>query len=208
MNDEQKKKLREILLDRFGIDIDQSKCFSSTQNYAFVPYGEPSFMIRVSKTPKKTRSEIMSELLWLDDLKLFKHTICEPAVSLGGGLLEEFEIDGKCYRASMFRTARGTIKRSREMTPMFFICVGELLGSIHRASEEEGKEGFRFQRKSKSDDFIALKEAAFPNVPAEIQKRILEIEERVNRLPQESGSYGLCHGDFHMNNFFVEENNV
>ena len=156
MKAELKTKMREILLDRYGMDIDQTKCFFSTQNYAFIPHGEPTFMIRVSATPKKTRSEIMSELLWVDDLKMFKQTICEPNVSLRGALMEEFEIDGKTYRASMFRTARGTIKTTKEMTPMYFICVGELLGTIHFASEEESKLGFKFQRKSKAEDFSAL----------------------------------------------------
>ena len=200
--------MRGILLERYGVDIDQTKCFFSTHNYAFIPYGEPSFMVRVSATAKKTRSEIMSELLWIDDLKMFKQTICEPNVSLQGALMEEFEIDGKIYRASMFRTARGTMKTTKEMTPMFFICVGELLGTIHFVSEEESRLGFRFHRKNKAEDFTALKERAFPKISAEIQKRILAIEERVNMLPQEIGSYGLCHGDFHMNNFFVEDNNI
>lgn len=208
MNNELKMKMREYLLEFYNIDIEQTKCFFSTQNYAFIPHGQSTFMIRVSATPKKTRSEIMSELLWVDDLKIFKQTICEPNVSLRGNLLEEFEIDGKTYRASMFRTARGSIKRTGEMTPMYFICVGELLGTIHFVSEEEAKDGFKFLRKSKAEDFTAIKERTFPKIPEEIQQRILKIEEQVNRLPQEIGLYGLCHGDFHMNNFFVEDNNI
>lgn len=43
----------------------------------------------------------------------------------------EFEIDGKPYRVAMFRTARGNIRQTLDMNPMFFICVGELLGKIH-----------------------------------------------------------------------------
>lgn len=65
MNAQLKAKMRVILLDRYGIDIDRAQCHFSTQNYAFIPPGEP-FMIRVSITPKKTRSEILSELMWLD----------------------------------------------------------------------------------------------------------------------------------------------
>jgi hypothetical protein len=57
MNEALQKAMREILMDRYGIDIDRAKCHFSTQNYAFVFPGEP-FMIRVSATPKKTRSEI------------------------------------------------------------------------------------------------------------------------------------------------------
>lgn len=207
MNEELKKRLREILMDRYGVDIDRAKCHFSTQNYAFIFPGEP-FMIRVSVTAKKTRKEIMSELMWVDDLKLFKQTICEPNVSLKGNLLEEFEIDGRTYRASMFRTARGVIKATTEMNPMFFICVGELLGIIHHVSEDEEELGIHFRRKSKAEDFEEMKEKSFDKIPPEVRERILQIEAKVNALPRSVGEYGICHGDFHMNNFFVEENNI
>ena len=207
MNEELKRKLKVVLQERYGVDIDKAKCHFSTQNYAFVFPGE-SFMVRVSASEKKTRSEIISELMWVDDLKLFKQTICEPNVSLRGNLLEEFEIDGKIYRASMFRTARGVIKERTEMTPMFFICVGDLLGAIHHVSTNERESGIRFKRNSQQEKFSALKERVFDQVPIGIKERILKIEEQVNALPKEVGRYGICHGDFHMNNFFVEENNV
>ena len=207
MNDKLKAAIRVILLERYGIDIDQAKCYFSTQNYAFIFPGEP-FMIRVTATPKKTRSEILSELMWLDDLKQFKQTVCEPTVSLKGNLLEEFEIEGKTYRASMFRTARGVIKTTTDMTPMFFICCGDLLGAIHHVSTDEREKGFKFMRGTKADDFAAMKERVRDKIPTEILDRINRIEAKVAALSQDIGHYGLCHGDFHMHNFFVEENNI
>lgn len=207
MNTNLKEKIREVLLQRYDVDIDKAKCFFSTQNFAFIFPGE-SFMIRVSATQKKTRSEIMSELMWLDDLKQFKQTVCEPNISKLGNMLEEFEFDGKTYRASMFRTARGTIKETTNMNPMFFICVGDLLGAIHHISTDERQLGIKFKRSTKAEDFSALKNRVADKVPAEIMARIEEIELRVNNLPQDIGKYGICHGDFHMNNFFVEENNI
>ena len=199
--------MRDILLDRYGIDIYRSRRFFSTQNHAFIFPGEP-FMIRVSITQKKTRSELLSELMWLDDLKQFKQTVCEPNPSLHGNLLEEFEIDGRMYRASMFRTARGVIKQTTEMTPMYFICCGDLLGTIHHVSTDEREKGFKFMRGTKADDFAALKERVREKIPAEILERINSIEAKVAALPQDIGYYGICHGDFHMNNYFVEENNI
>lgn len=207
MDEQLKAAMRAILLDCYGVDIQNAKCHFSTQNYAFIFPGEP-YMIRVSATPKKTRKEILSELIWLDDLKQFKNTVCEPNVSLHGNLLEEFEIDGKTYRANMFRTARGVVKTSTEITPMFFICCGDLLGAIHHVSTDERKKGFKFMRGDKADDFAAMKKRVHEKIPAGIMKRIDEIEARVAALPQDIGRYGICHGDFHMNNFFVEENNV
>ena len=207
MNEFLKKTMRKVLLERYGIDIERAKCHFSTQNYAFVFPGEP-FMIRVSATPKKTRSELLSELMWLDDLKQFKQTVCEPNVSLRGNLLEEFEVNGQTYRASMFRTARGVIKTTTDMTPLFFICVGDLLGAIHHVSTNERELGIKFKRQSKAEDFVALKKRVDDKVPPHIMNKIQKIEMQVNSIPQDSGRYGICHGDFHINNFFVEENNI
>jgi Ser/Thr protein kinase RdoA (MazF antagonist) len=63
-------------------------------------------------------------------------------------------------------------------------------------------------RGTKADDFAAMKERVREKIPADIMVRINQIEERVAALPQNIGHYGICHGDFHMNNYFVEENNV
>lgn len=36
MNEELKQKIREVLLERYGVDIKEAVCCYSTQNYAFV----------------------------------------------------------------------------------------------------------------------------------------------------------------------------
>ncbi len=207
MNEELKQKMREVLQERYGVDIEEAVCRYSTQNYAFI-FQEKPYMIRVSISPKKTRKEILSELMWVDDLKPFKQTICEPNESLNGFFLEEFEIDGRLYRASMFRTARGNIKLTTEMKPMFFICVGDLLGAIHHASSNERELGIQYSRKKMSDNFEELRNRVKEHIPPEIEGRILAVQKEVDSLPEELGRYGICHGDFHINNFFVEENNI
>lgn len=206
MNDENAK-IREILLDCYGVDIAEAECHFSTQNYAYIFPNHP-YMIRVSKTPKKSRKEILSELMWVDDLKQFKQTICEPSVSLKGKLLEEFEIDEVTYRASMFRTARGNVQITTEMKPMFFICVGELLGIIHHVSTDERENGMNYHRRTLMKAFSEQKQKVWEKLEPSIQEKITVIEEQVNALPQSLGTYGICHGDFHSNNFFVEANNI
>jgi len=207
MDEQLKQALRQALLERYGMDIAGARCFYSTQNYAFV-FPDKTHMLRVSMTPKKSRREIMAEMMWVDDLKQFKQTICEPDVSLRGNLLEEFEINGKTYRAGMFRTARGHVEPIASMTPMLFICIGDLMGTIHHVSTNEQELGIRYQRGILADQFARLRERTFPKLPEDVRGRILSIEERVNALPRKTGSYGICHGDFHHHNFFVEANNV
>ena len=182
MNEELKQKLRQFLLACYDLDINEAKCYYSTQNYAFIFPGKP-YMLRVSMTAQKTRAEILSELMWVDDLKQFKQTICEPNMSLNGRLMEEFEIDGKVYRASMFRTARGTVEPVAKMNPMFFVCVGDLLGSIHQVSTNERKLKIHYKRKTLAEQFAQRKERAFPFLSADVQSRIESIEAQVNALP-------------------------
>lgn len=146
-------------------------------------------------------------MMWIDDLKAFKETVCEPSPSLQGKLMEEFEVDGMTYRAGMFRKAKGNVKATVDMTPMFFICVGDLLGTIHRVSTDERKLGLQFSRKKKMDEMIEYKEL-WDAVPDDIRRRILDIKEKLDALPEDVGKFGICHGDFHSNNFFVEENNI
>lgn len=207
MDEKLREKMRSILLECYGVDIEQAICKYSTQNYAFIFPDQP-YMIRVSMTPKKTRSEIMSELMWVDDLKLFKQTICEPETSSHNHILEEFVIDEITYRASMFRTARGNVQVVPEITPMFFICVGELLGSIHKVSADQQKLNMKYRRKSLMDDLGESKKKAWDQLNPKIQEKISAMEEKMMNLPKEPETYGLCHGDFHLNNFFVEANNI
>lgn len=207
MNEELKKKLGDFIKDCYGVDIEEAQFHFSTQNYAFIFPGKP-YMIRVSMAPTKTRQEILSELLWVDDLKAFKQTICEPSPSLHGRILEECEINGIVYRASMFRTARGTVRRANDLDPMYFICVGDLLGAVHEASADQMKLGIRYKRQDSRDRVQQLLEDAKEKLSAEVFERMREIEASVNAIERTEENFGLCHGDFHSNNFFVEANNI
>lgn len=207
VNEAQKAKIRAVVLECYGLDIKDAVFKYSTNNYAYIFPGKP-FMVRISMTAKKTRHEILSELMWVDDLKAFKKTICEPSPSLKGNILEEFEMDGKTYRASMFRTARGNMQAVQEMTPMYFVCVGDLLGTIHAASIDQNQNGIHYKRKAMKDIFARQRQQVWDKIPEEIKSRILSWEKRVNALPETDEIYGLCHGDFHPQNFFVETNNI
>lgn len=207
MDEKLLESIKQILNQRYGVDTSVAKVFFSTQNYAFI-FPDSPYMIRVSITPRKTRREILSEIMWLDDVKSFAATICEPSPSLMGNMLEEFEIDGVMYRAAMFRTAIGKVKPAIEMDSMFFLCVGELLGKVHKASTSEREIGMNFRRSSLSENFDKLVDLYKGNIPHDILNNIISIRDKVHALPQDIGHYGLCHGDFHLNNFFVDNNNI
>lgn len=207
MNEEFRKKMRDVLLADYGLDINQAEFRFSTQNYVYV-FKNPPVIIRVSIRQYRSREEMLSEMIWVDDLKQFKETICEPSPSLNGRLIEEFEIDGVRHRAGMFRAARGGVLDAKKYTPLFFICIGDLVGTVHKVSTNERVLGMKFKRKKCDDIFTGLKQVSFPHLDSRMQDRINLTEEKVRNLPKEAGKYGLCHGDLHGNNFFVDANNI
>ena len=199
--------LREELLKCYGLDINKAKCFFSTQNYAFIFPGEPH-MIRVSIGSVKTREETMSEVLWVDDLKQFSETVCEPFPSLKKHIVEEFEIDGVHYRAAMFRTARGAVREITDLDAMHFIAVGDLLGRIHAAGADSAKAGISYKRKKWYEKQAPSFAYARENLPADLMERIDGIYEKVKAVPEDPRWFGMIHGDFHSNNYFVDGNNI
>ena len=206
MNEQQKEQLRQILLERYGLDINEANCRFSTQNHAFIFPGQPH-MIRVNMA-QRSSEQILGELMWLEDLNAEHATVCEPSPSLQGNLLEEFVLDGKICRASMFRTARGTPITVPRMDRMFFVCAGNLLGKIHSTSEKQNKIGKQYRRPMQPENFSGLKKSVYASLTPELQARIDEIEQRVFALERDAEHFGLCHCDFHLNNFFVENNNI
>jgi len=206
MNEELKQQLREILLELYGLDINEANSRFSTQNHAFIFPGQPH-MIRVNMA-QRSSEQILGELMWLEDLNAEYATVCEPSPSLRGNLLEEFVLDGKICRASMFRTARGTPITIPRMSRMFFVCAGNLLGKIHNASEKQVLAGKKYRRPTQTDTFENLCRTVGPTLDPKLQARIEEIRTRVFAHERSAEAFGLCHCDFHLNNFFVENNNI
>ena len=199
--------IRKYLLECYGLDINEAKCHFSTQNYAFIFPGKPN-MIRVSIGRKKSREETLSEVLWVDDLKQFSETVCEPFPSLKDHLIEEFEIDGVHYRAAMFRTAKGNVRDIAKLDPMYFIAVGDFLGRIHAASADAANQGITYRRKKWDEKREATMEGAKDILPPELMARINDVYSQVKKVPEDPRWFGMIHGDFHINNFFVDGNNI
>lgn len=199
--------IRKQLLDCYGLDINEAKCYFSTQNYAFIFPDKPN-MIRVSIGKGKSREETLSEVLWVDDLKQFSETVCEPFPSLKNHIIEEFELDGVHYRAAMFRTAKGNVRDISRMDPMYFITVGDFLGRIHAASADAANQGITYRRKKWYDKRDITMESARKVLSPEMMERIEQIYCRVKEVPEDPRWFGMIHGDFHTNNFFVDGNNI
>lgn len=62
--------LRDKVIELYGRDIKEAECHFSSRNYAFVfSNGCKPVVLRGSVNTTRTRQDVLSELVWVDDLR-------------------------------------------------------------------------------------------------------------------------------------------
>lgn len=206
---ENKEELREKILECYGRDIAEGSCHFSSRNYAFViSEGSYPVAIRVSVNSGKDRKDVVSELMWVDDLRRELPTISQAVPSLYNHIAEDFEIGGVKYCVTMFRKANGDVLAPKYWNPEYFKETGRVLGQIHRTGKEGYELGFRYKRcqwyEKKSFDFECLENY----LGASAREKAQAIYDEVRALPQTPEVYGMIHGDYQSGNLFVDWDKV
>ena len=199
------KEMREKILEYYEMDINEAKAFHSTGNHAFVFPDES--IIRVGREARKSRKQVLSEILWVDDVKQFSDTICEPYPSLQNNHFEQFEINGEVFNVAKFKKARGGMLTPDRMDNWTAMMVGNLLGRIHKASKQAEEAGIRYKRPNWNELFPPPDMVADMLDPVVLEK-IRGIRDKIENMPKNTDNFGMVHGDFGYNNYYVEGNNV
>lgn len=202
-----KKEIRLKLLELYDLDIDKAKVEYGLQHYSFFFPKEES-LIRLGKATKEDRQSEISRLMWADDLKQFKGTICEPIPSNKGHVLEKFVISGIEFAASRIKVPQGKILHAGDINPMFLICAGDLLGSIHYASKDQSELGMKFNMRSFISEFEEKTKRLGTFLSADMRLAFLNIAEEVDKKEKVPSSYGVCYGEYALGNMLVDSNNV
>ncbi len=139
-------KLEKVVLEKTGYDISNVPVFYGSRNLCYVISNSiKPVAIRISKSDNGSREAIASELLFMDYLKQFIHTICQ-AIPFCGSLVNTVIVDNESFDIVVFKKGNG-YPCLNCTTPGFLKASGSLLGKIHSASIQAGKERFHFKRK-------------------------------------------------------------
>ena len=204
-----KEELRQVLLERFGRDIAEASCHFSSRNYAFV-FSQGCFpaALRVSIGHDKSKADVISELMWVDDLRLSITTISQVVTSLRDRIVEEFDFGSTHYRATLFRKANGDVLPPTHWNDVYFRNAGRLLGQIHRTSVTEYDMGFRYNRCHWQNKPSFQLQALVGCVPDPVLGAAQSLLAKIQALPQEASYYNMIHGDYQMGNLFVDWDTV
>lgn len=203
---ENKEVLRQGILELFDRDIATVPCAFSSRNYAFL-FGEGCFpaVIRVGvESTYRKAADVLSELMWIDDLKNDVSTICQPIPSLQNRMVERIAVGDLIYLATMFRKANGAVLPEKKWDKNYFYNAGALLGEIHRTSSEGTQRGFRYKRRQWDEsmyfDFSCFDEYFGPSARRDAEA----VLEKIKSIPRDPRWYGMIHGDYHSINMFCD----
>lgn len=207
MDEELFEKMSEFVKVLYGLNLNKAKMTYTVNNYLF-QFEDLEEVIRINKKNHLTRSENLAEAYFVDDLKLFVDTICEPSPSKNGHLVEQMQIGNVTYFITKHRKAKGKVVPGKEIGPMYFLCCGEILGAIHKVSTAQRIEGIKYKRPNIIESLRELRENNKKLIPTYIDDQIGHMFANVCLSTTEVGRYGLCHGLFERASFFKDSNNI
>ncbi|MEG0824685.1 MAG: phosphotransferase [Oscillospiraceae bacterium] len=201
-----KEILREGILEHFHRDISTVPCVFGSRNYAFI-FGEGCFpaIIRVgAETAQQGVQDVLSELMWLDDLKNDIPNICQPIPSLENRMVERIAVGEVVYLVTMFRKANGATFPDTQWNAEHFYNAGALLGKIHRISSEGYQRGFRYKRRHWDESVFCDFSCFEGSFASAVQQDAQAVLQRIQRIPRDPRWYGMIHGDFQNGNLFCD----
>ncbi|MEG1947685.1 MAG: phosphotransferase [Lachnospiraceae bacterium] len=203
---EGKEILKQGILECFHRDISTVSCTFSSRNYVFI-FGEGCFpaIIRVgAETPECGAQDVLSEIMWMDDLKNDVHNICQPIPSLGNRMVEKIAVGEVVYLVTMFRKANGATFPDTQWNAEHFYNAGALLGKIHRISSEGYQRGFRYKRRHWDESIFCDFSCFEGSFASDVQQDAQAVLQRIQSIPRDPRWYGMIHGDFHNGNLFYD----
>lgn len=203
-----REKLRKAILDAYGIDIDKYDFEFKTSLNAYTINIE-DFTIRVTVSDHDISKELrLARLQWAKDLKEFKNTICEPVPSKHGELIEDIQIGKWHLSLTMHRTAKGQLMSADDIRPMFFICAGDMLGTMHYMSTQRGSDDLKYEIPTAEIMYRGKLDKMSKYMNPDLHMRIIGLIAEASKIEKNAENYGICYGEYDLHNIIVDTNNI
>lgn len=193
-----------------------------SENYAFFiqAQDDTQYVLRVNRPEYHRREELLSELLWMQEIR--KDTpLVLPKVYEGrdGELLQWITIPGRPggYTCCLFSFLEGDLlgqgRRNRQKEEMYEI--GRILGTLHNQWQYRPKGRHRLVRPHLDLECLVGKESRFGDwhdyreldgkTTRILERAIKKMEDVLRRFGKGPCHYGMIHADLHRSNIIVKD---
>lgn len=204
------KELLQRAAEVFQTDATNAKKLGDFENYVFEVYkDEVPYILRLTHSSHRTKSEIEGELEWINFLHAGGVNVSLAHTSLNNQLVETFKVADSKFFACLFTKAPGELVTHKDpaFNGEFFQAWGQAIGKMHAVTRlyepSERKREHWYENTAKQiASFITLES------DHEVKEKALQLVTQMKQLPQRNDTYQLIHTDLHNHNFFYHEGKV
>ncbi len=162
-----------------------------------------AYILRVAHSRRRTPDLIRGEVDWINYLAAGGAGVARAVCAQNGALVAEIPDDrgGRFLATSFVKAPGGPVWEMGGWTDELIEQYGCLLGRLHSLSKDY-MVGDPAWRRPSWDDPLNMN---LPLLEPVIEKRLAEVIDHLQTLPQEADSYSMIHQDAHAGNFFVDE---
>lgn len=169
---------------------------------------ESNFFIRITHREHRSRSLISAEVDWLRYLDINNFKVATPIKSMHGNDYEVVKSEDEEFIVVAFTEAVGLGIGKQPWSEETPKKLGVLTAIMHDlATQYIPKNEFK-RHQWIENNFIAKAKDYLPVNQQKVLDELYELVETISKLPIDSGSYGLIHGDLVACNYHIDGENV
>lgn len=202
--------LLEEICTKYDIDQNTLQLVGEYENYVYqYVKGNQEYILRLSHSSHRTEELIRAEVDWINYLAQAIKQIPQVHPSQKKKLLEKINLENSYFVATVFDKAKGRHPNLKEdWQGTLYFQWGQLLGKMHSlAKKYQSGEKTRRPHWHEIDLYENAAEVLSQNHEILLQK-LTEINSTLLNLPTTVENYGLIHNDFHMWNFYVNDEGI
>ncbi|KOY15581.1 phosphotransferase enzyme family protein [Paenibacillus xylanivorans] len=192
---------------KFNINQSSLKDLEGFQNFVyFGKSNETSVVLRVTHKSHRTEEEILSEIDFINYLSNNNVSVSNAIISINGKFVEQIN-NGEFY-ATSFEFSSGRKAKIAEESNLFYQRVGNYTGRTHKLSKKLNLT-HDLNRKQWYEKELLINVKKY--LPAELSYVIDKYEilkKELSRLPKNTDSYGIIHGDLNHGNYLNVDDDV
>lgn len=183
---------------------------SSFQAYVF-EFQNPKFkhlILRVIRDSDKNKDQIESEIHWVKYLFESGLSVSEPVAMTNGEMIHSLKIEGELFHIYVYRRVKGfSFNIKHHWHENYFKSLGKTIGKLHHATMKY-RPPKNIKKRLVWHQFDHFKNASSYLLKEDriAHEELSTIMKWAKKLPIESNSFGVVHGDLHDGNYLLGPN--
>lgn len=181
------------------------------ENYIYgFKKNQDEFVVRLTHTSHRDLAEVEGEIDFLFYLARHQAKVSTPIHNCHHQLVGTIScLDGSSFMVTAFTKAKGEPPSKLTFNDELIFNYGKTIGEFHQLAKNYHPSSERYQRRRWDQDSLIVEAKKYlPASEAFVLNRLDQLLAQIRTIAPNKDNFGLIHGDIHMGNFFVSDNEL